>query len=84
MKFYIILGLKINRKFTLKFGYHLGDWKYWKNSCRNFNWTFETMETFFLFFFFIKLIIKYLKVSGEIIDKQTKVHLIKSVNVLQF
>ncbi len=60
-------------------------WKYWKNSCRNFNWTFETMETFFLFFFFfIKLIIKYLKVSGEIIDKQTKVHLIKSVNVLQF
>ena len=25
MKFYIIIGLKINSKFTLNFGYHLGD-----------------------------------------------------------
>jgi len=25
VKFYIIIGLKINSKFTLNFGYHLGD-----------------------------------------------------------
>ena len=30
MKFYIIIGLKINSKFTLNFGYHLGDNKHYQ------------------------------------------------------